>query len=111
MVQRDERVLVLVENDPGEVPWMHRQDAVAQETPYRFETARALEEPGSCRANRGGTRGSLLLVNHWVDTSPAPKLADCESERRMLPNVVAIDFYREGDVLGQVARLNRAAAR
>jgi hypothetical protein len=127
MVQRDERVLVLMENDPGEVPWMHRQDAVAQETPYRFETARALEEPGSCRANRGGTRGSLLLVNHWVDTSPAPKptiaarvngdaflrrrLADCESERRMLPNVVAIDFYREGDVLGQVARLNRAAAR
>jgi hypothetical protein len=127
MVERDERVLVLVENHPGDVPWMHRQDAVAQETPYRFETARALEDPDSCRPNRGGTRGSLLLVNHWVDTSPAPKptiaarvnadgflgrrLARCESERRMLPGVVAIDFYREGDVLGQVARLNRAAAR
>jgi hypothetical protein len=125
MIQRDARVLVLVENDPGDIPWLHRQDAVVQETPYRFETARALRAPGSCRPNRGGTRGSLLLVNHWVDTSPAPRptlaarvngdaflrhrLARCETERRMAPNVVAVDFYREGDVLGEVARLNRAA--
>jgi hypothetical protein len=29
----------------------------------------------------------------------------------MLPNIVAVDFYREGDVLGQVAKLNRAGAR
>jgi hypothetical protein len=127
MVERGQRVLVLAENDPGDIPWMHRQDAVAQETPYRFETVPELRAPDSCRANRGGTRGSLLLVNHWIDTSPAPRptlaervnatdflgrrLARCERERRMLPNVVAVDFYREGDVIGDVAKLNRAAAR
>jgi hypothetical protein len=126
MVQRDQRVLVLVENDPGDLPWMHRQDEIAQETPYRFLTVGELRAPDSCRPNRGGTRGSLLLVNHWIDTTPAPRptlaetvnsagflgrrLARCRRERRMLPNIVAVDFYREGDVLGQVAKLNRAAA-
>jgi hypothetical protein len=126
MVARDQRVLVLVENDAGDIPWMHRQDEIAQETPYRFETVRELRAPDSCRPNRGGTRGSLLLVNHWIDTSPAPRpslagrvnaagflgrrLARCERERRMLPNIVAVDFYREGDLLGRVAKLNRTAA-
>jgi hypothetical protein len=119
-------VLVLVENDAGDLPWMHRQDEIAQETPYRFLTVGELRAPDSCRPNRGGTRGSLLLVNHWIDTTPAPRptlaekvnsagflgrrLARCRRERRMLPNIVAVDFYREGDVLGQVAKLNRAAA-
>ncbi|HEX4691913.1 MAG TPA: hypothetical protein VH276_14565 [Solirubrobacteraceae bacterium] len=127
MVERNQRVLVLVENHAGGEPWMHRQDEIAQETPYRFETAAELRAPDSCRPNRGGTRGSLLLVNHWVDTSPAPRptlaervnaagflgnrLARCERERTMLPNIVAVDFYREGDLFGQVAKLNRAAAR
>ena len=44
-----------------------------QETPYRFADA---PRPGGRRLvppNRGGDAGSLLLVNHWVDTSPAPR--------------------------------------
>jgi hypothetical protein len=123
MIERDERVLVLVEYDPGKEPWMHRQDDLVQETPFHFATAAALAAPDSCRPNRGGTAGSLLLVNHWVDTSPAPRpsiadevnargflgprLARCRSERRMLPNIVAVDFYRRGDVFAAVAALNR----
>jgi hypothetical protein len=114
---------VLVENDAGGEPWMHRQSAVAQETPYHFPTAEALAAPTSCRPNRGGTAGSLLLVNHWVDTSPAPRksiarevnaaafldarLARCRQERRLLATVVAVDFYREGDTFGAVDRLNQ----
>jgi hypothetical protein len=123
MIERDERVLVLVEYDPGKEPWMHRQDDLVQETPFHFATAAALAAPDSCRPNRGGTAGSLLLVNHWVDTSPAPRpsiadvvnargflgsrLTRCRRERRMLPNIVAVDFYRRGDVFAAVAALNR----
>jgi hypothetical protein len=121
MIARNERVLVLIENDPGDEPWMHRQDAIVQETPYRFTTAAALDAPDSCTPNRGGDAGSLLMVNHWVDTSPAPRrsiarqinardalsarLERCREERGMLPNIVAVDFYADGDVFGVVAEL------
>ncbi|HET6548054.1 MAG TPA: hypothetical protein VFG79_06360 [Solirubrobacter sp.] len=123
LIERDERVLVLVEYDPGTEPWMHRQDELVQETPFHFDTAAALAAPDTCRPNRGDTAGSLFLVNHWVDTSPAPRpsiadevnargflgrrLARCERERGMLPNIVAVDFYRRGDVFAAVAALNR----
>ncbi|MGZ4233881.1 MAG: hypothetical protein ACXVVQ_20970, partial [Solirubrobacteraceae bacterium] len=76
----------------------------------------------TCRANRGGTRAPLFLLNHWVDTSPAPRpsLADivndrtallrraltCEQIRHRIPNLVAVDFYRRGDLFGVVNALN-----
>ena len=123
MIDRDERVLVLVENDAGDVSWLHSQPRVAQETPYRFRTVAELGAPDSCRANRGGDAGSLLLVNHWVDTPPNPRpsiadevnarpfldprLALCQKTRSLLPTVVAVDFYRRGDVFGAVNALNR----
>ena len=110
---------MLIENEPGDEPWMHKQSEVAQETPYHFGTAAELGADDSCRPNRGGTAGSLLLVNHWVDTSPAPRttiarevnapafldarLARCRAERGLVPNVVAVDFYRQGDVVGTLA--------
>jgi hypothetical protein len=122
LIERDERVLVMVENQPARVGWMHPQTTVAQETPYRFRSPAQLAAPASCQPNRGGTSGSLLLVNHWVDTSPAPRpsiaeevnarpfldrrLAACRSVRRMLPTIVAVDFFRRGDVFGAVNALN-----
>jgi hypothetical protein len=114
LIKRDERVLVLIENEPGTEPWMHRQSDVMQETPYNFRTAAELGAETSCQPHRGGVKGSLLLVNHWVDTSPAPRttiaqevnarpflerrLARCRRERGMPANIVAVDFYRRGDV-------------
>lgn len=122
LIDRDERVLVLVENHPGAEPWLHPQFDVSQETPFHFNTAQDLGAPDSCRVNRGGTKGSLLLVNHWVDTSPAPRasiarevnaraflderLNRCRKERGLLPTIVAVDFYRQGDTFGAVDRLN-----
>jgi hypothetical protein len=122
MIERDERVLVLAENHGDDATWLHRQPTVAQETPYAFPTPQALAAPASCAPNRGGTAGSLLLVNHWVDTSPAPRKANartvnattfltgrldrCRERRHLLPNLVAVDFYRQGDVLKVVDRLN-----
>jgi hypothetical protein len=127
MINSNQRLVVLAENDAGQVPWYHLAYASAlQETPFRFRTAAALTEQSqlaiSCRANRGPASAPLFLLNHWVDTSPAPRasLADivnarsallgrartCERIRHRLPNLVAVDFYRRGGLLGVVNTLN-----
>ena len=115
---------MLAENHAGGAPWIHHQPAVMQETPFLFRSVAALEAPASCEPNRGGTAGSLLLVNHWVDTPPAaaacrspaastpttsspPASRAAASGARMLPNVVAVDFYREGAAAQVVDELNR----
>ena len=114
---------MLVENHAGGAPWMHHQPQVMQETPFLFRSVAALEAPASCEPNRGGTAGSLLLVNHWVDTPPLPlvsiarrvnahdflagRVARCRKRRAMLPNMVAVDFYREGAAAQVVDELNR----
>jgi hypothetical protein len=93
-----------------------------QETPYQFKTIEALAAPESCNPNRGGTAGSLLLVNHWIDTAPAPRvtiarrvnahdfltrrLSLCRKSRGIMPNLVAVDFYRQGDAAKVVDELN-----
>jgi hypothetical protein len=126
-IDSDQRLVVMAENDAGAVPWYHLAYASAlQETPFRFRTASALTEESqlasSCRANRGPASAPLFLLNHWVDTSPAPRasLADivndraallgraraCERIRNRLPNLVAVDFYRRGDLFGVVDALN-----
>jgi hypothetical protein len=124
LIDRDQRLVVFAENDHGGPSWLLAQPQVMQETPFHFGTEEALAAPASCEPNRGGTAGSLLLVNHWVDTSPAPRvsiaqrvnaqdflasrLARCRRERGMLPNIVAVDFYREGDAARVVDELNGA---
>jgi hypothetical protein len=123
LIDRDERVIVLAENHAGGAPWIHHQPAVVQETPFLFRSVAALEAPTSCEPNRGGTAGSLLLINHWVDTPPAPRVsiarrvnahdflaprvARCRQTRGMLPNLISVDFYREGDAARVVDELNR----
>jgi hypothetical protein len=123
LIDHDPRRIAFAENDHGGPAWLHAQPAVVQETPFHFRTEAELAAPASCEPNRGGTAGSLLLVNHWVDTSPAPRvsiarrvnaeaflagrLERCRRTRGMLPNIVAVDFYREGDAAGVVDRLNR----
>ena len=123
LIDRDERVIVLAENHPGGAPWIHHQPATMQETPFLFRSVAALEAPASCEPNRGGTAGSLLLINHWVDTPPLPlvsiarrvnahdflagRVARCRERRAMLPNVVSVDFYREGAAAQVVDELNR----
>jgi hypothetical protein len=115
-------VVVFSENQTGGLPWYRPQFKLFQETPYSFRTVAALGAPESCRAHRGGTGGSLFLLNHWVDTSPAPRPTNasvvnsrkfllgrarrCEAERKRFPNLVAIDFYRRGDLLAVVDALN-----
>lgn len=118
LVARDERVLVFGENDTAGVPWYHPAFETFQETPYKFTAPAEF----SCRPNRGGTAGPLFQINHWIETLPAPKPSnaatvnahdfllgrarECQKERGKLPNVLAVDFARTGDVVGVAAELN-----
>jgi hypothetical protein len=127
MIDSNQRLVVMAENDAGDIPWYHLAYAHAlQETPFRFTNAPQLTDraklAASCRAHRGPSSAPLFLVNHWVDTTPAPRpsLASvvnargalltraqtCQRQRGRLPNLVAVDFYRRGDVLGVVNTLN-----
>ena len=118
MVARDERVVVYAENDTTGVPWYHLMLGNIQETPYGFHSP----EEFSCRPNRGGRNGSLFLINHWIETAPASKPSNaaivnayavllkrarqCRRERKMVPNLLAVDFYRTGDLFKVARALN-----
>ena len=119
LIAAGQRVIVFIESGKPGVPWLRPAFQNFQETPYTFHHP----EEFSCRPNRGGTDGSLFLVNHWIDTAPAPKPSNaavvnvhdvlldrakrCASERGHLPNVIAVDFYRTGDLIRVVDELNR----
>lgn len=76
----------------------------------------------SCAPNRGSSKNSLFLINHWINTDPAPKptnakqvnsrgfLLDrvrrCQRQRDLTANAVAGDFYRQGELLDVVDTLN-----
>ncbi len=123
------RALIMAENsDGGEaIPYYHSvYDELVQETPFSFKkpeelTARANID-ASCEPNRGPDTAPLFLINHWVDTSPAPKPSNaakvnaeeallgrihrCEELRGLLANLIAVDFYRQGDLFEAIAELN-----
>lgn len=119
MIASDQRVVVFAENNSTGVSWYHLAYESMQETPYSFHQP----EDFSCRPNRGTTSCSLFLINHWIETAPAPKPSNaekvnaydfllqraeqCEGERRMVPNLLAVDFYKTGDLLKVVTTLNR----
>ena len=123
LIERGQRAVMMFEHGPGDpaVPWYRDAYALMQETPYHFTDRSQF----SCRPNRGPRDASLFLLNHWIDTSPAPRPSNaavvnardvllpraraCERERDRLPNVVAVDFYATGDLLAVVDELNGVA--
>jgi hypothetical protein len=132
MIQRRQQVVVLAEHDDGggTRPWLHRDyDGIVQETPYTFQNRMDLTDPSnweaSCVPNRGGTVGSLFLMNHWSPPiPPAQANADdyaalnaksvlvgrakvCATTRGLLPTIVAVDQFTYGDLFGAVRRLNQ----
>lgn len=119
MIERRQQVLLVAENRAGGAPWLHPAFEVFQETPYDVRTAASF----SCEPWRGGTRGTLFQLNHWITRVPAPRPSDaaivnaydflmarartCMRERHKLPNLLAVDFYRTGDLFAVVDELNR----
>jgi MFS family permease len=118
MISTDQRVIVFAENNSSGVPWYHQAYDFMQETPYKFHKPDEM----SCRANRGTASASLFLINNWIETAPAPKPSNaqivnaydfllkraqqCQQERHMLPNILAVDFYGTGDLFKVVETLN-----
>jgi hypothetical protein len=127
MIDSNQRVLFMAENHAGAAPWYHpAYEAITQETPFTFKGPERLLEPAglaaTCRENRGPSTAPLFLVNHWVSTDPIPlpshasqvnayeplmaRLGECQRIRHHFPNLVAINFFRRGDVLRAVDTLN-----
>jgi hypothetical protein len=69
----------------------------------------------------------LFLINHWVTTAPVQRPSDaarvnaydallgraeaCMRIRDHLPTLLAVNFYKEGDVFRVADRLNRVPDR
>jgi len=127
LIDRGERVVFLAEERAGGAPWFHlAYEEALQETPFTFRGAAALTDPAnrveSCAANRGPDSAPLLLLNHWVAMEPLPLPSDaekvnafepllarareCERIRGQIPNLIAVNFYRRGDLFRVVDTLN-----
>ena len=126
MIDADHRLVLLAENRAGAAPWYQPAYDAAEETPFTFPRASLLtakaDRAASCGPNRGPSSAPLFLVNHWVSTDPAPRPSDatrvnayapllararvCESLRHRVPNLLAVNFYKEGDVFRVVDTLN-----
>jgi hypothetical protein len=113
------RVIVFIESGRPGIEWLRSAFESIRETPYTFHQP----DEFTCAANRGGDTGSLFLLNHWIDTTPAPRPSNaavvnsfavlsqrailCAHERAHMPNIIAVDFYRTGDLLRVVNQTNR----
>jgi hypothetical protein len=127
MIDSNRRLILLAENHAGGAPWYRpAYQSITEETPYTFSKVAQLTDsarlPDSCKPNRGPDRAPLFLVNHWISTDPVPlpsnaakvnasapllaRLRECRRVRDHLPNLVAVNFYRRGDLLRTVAELN-----
>ena len=126
-IARNERLVVLAENHAGAAPWYQpAYRRLTVETPYSFGRAALLTDPArlpaSCAANRGPPRAPLFLINHWVTTAPVQRPSDaakvnargpllrrartCERLRHHAPTLLAVNFYKRGDVFGVADELN-----
>ncbi|HEX4691764.1 MAG TPA: hypothetical protein VH276_13805 [Solirubrobacteraceae bacterium] len=129
MIEHRQQVVVLAEHHAGRKPWYHlAYDGILQETPYSWEKPEQITRKAnwraSCVPNRGATKGSLFLMNHWSPPIPPqqPDLAAsakvnkasvlvgraraCKRVRGRLPSIVAVDQVTAGGLLRAVRQLN-----
>ena len=116
LIRSGQRLVIFAEEDGGARPWYLDGFSFVQDTPLGATSSREF----SCRRYRGSPDSPMLLLNHWIDTfPPSPRrnqrvggrvlerrIARCERERRMLPNLVAVDFYERTGVVDIAARMN-----
>jgi hypothetical protein len=125
MIDSGRRLVLLAENHAGAASWYQlAYERLLQETPFHFDSAAQLLAAGDvCPPNRGPASAPLFLLNHWVTTAPVQRPSDaakvnayapllaraqaCERIRKRLPNLLAVNFYKEGDVFRVADTLNR----
>jgi hypothetical protein len=126
MIGSHQQVVMLAEHVAKGVSWYHLDYAgIVQETNYNWATPDLITAPAnweaSCAPNRGGTRGSLFLLNHWSPpVAPKPeesavvnatktlvgRALECRKARGRMPTIVAVDMYRSGGLFPAVRKLN-----
>ncbi len=121
IVRSGRNLLVFAEGGgPGAPPWYHMAyEHWFQETPYAFNAIGEM----SCGPNRGPSDAPLFLVNHWLMSSPPDpakaltanrepvldeRIRRCLAERDLLPNVVAVDFSEQGQLVKTLRQSNEA---
>jgi len=119
LIEAGTPLIVFLESGTPGVPWLYPAfDGAIMETPYTFHEPQEF----SCKANRGGSSALLFQINHWIESTPAPKPSNaeivnaydfllkrarqCMKQRKHLPNIIAVDFYGVGDLVGVVRELN-----
>lgn len=119
MTDSGHRLVVLAENKGGGTtyPWLLQGFDWVQDTPYDALQAADF----SCDLLRGTADAPLFLVNHWLNRPQrrvsdaaivnaadvlGPRLDRCVTERRHIPNFVAVDYYDRGALFSEVDRLN-----
>ena len=112
-------LLVTTNSSSPSRPWLHGFYDMGFDTPYTYQSA----DEFSCDVLRGSPDHDLFLVNHWVNTElnlPSVEKAqqvnradvlearvrECEAFYGRIPNLVAVNFYEEGDLMEVVWGLN-----
>lgn len=121
MIDSGGRILWMAESDAGDLPWLHQQFDLVQETPYDKSTLHGLLSDAGCAPNRGDADNPLFLINLNVSTVPPrasfaktvnarktilDQVTRCERIRHRKANLIAVDFFRTGDVVGATKELN-----
>jgi hypothetical protein len=117
MIDTGQRLVVFAEEAGPPPPWYANAFEEMQETPYTVSSPTGF----TCAPNRGPADAPLFLLNHWVARVPPDRVnatlvntkavlvaraRECEKERGLRPNFIAVDFSNIGDVVGAVNELN-----
>lgn len=118
LIDAQTTVVVMTESGSGQLPWNHAYQGLAFDTPYSAEYPADLR----CEVGRGKITNRLMVLNHFLTRGlqPHDKLAaeinhnpgllqrvlDCQTKLARKVNLVAVDWYSEGDVVAAVRTLN-----
>ncbi len=119
MIDADQHLVVLMEHTSGgtQYPFLHDGFALVQDTEYTFATAADF----TCTLKRGSPDSPLFMVNHWLASFTAlvsnaqevnaydvlkARIDDCQEVRERTPNLIAVNWYDQGDLFRVVKELN-----
>ena len=121
MINSGRRLVVFDEGDGGDAPWYQPAFVFVQDT----RIASLLSSRTACDPGRGAPESPLFLMNHWIDRFPPPleqnrdvgdrnsllrRVRSCGEVPGRVPNLIAVDFYEQGDVVAAARELNRDGA-
>ena len=116
LIRADTRLIVLAEEDGGSRPWYLDGFSFVQDTPLGATRPSQFR----CRRFRGSADSPLYMLNHWIPPFPPSvrrneliagnalrrRFESCQRRRRLLPNLVAVDFHERSRVVEVTDALN-----